>query len=188
MNKSDSNNMKIPFIMTLIGSVLLLVMILLPYASAKDDYKKYLKNNPNDFYVDEIKMTNASAINISMLEYSRIYAETARQGIYREVSILCIILISLFALFSLLTLIMSFFKKSIGIIIFDFLALVIFWLIHFDFADRGVLPNNSYKWGIANYLTNIVGILVIVGAVWLFVEKRKIKKHRKDQQKIPIQE
>lgn len=79
-------------------------------------------------------------------------------------------------------------KKTIGIIIFDFLALAIFWLIHFDYADRGVLPNNSYEWGIANYLTYIVGIVVAIGAVWLFVEKRKIKKLEKGQQKITIQE
>lgn len=175
MNKLNSERIKIPFLMTLIGSVLLLVMILLPYASAKDDYKEYLKSNPEDYYVSEIKMTNASAVNISMLEYSRIYAETARQGVYKEVSIICLVLISLFAIFSLLTLLMSLLKKAIGIIIFDMLALAVFWLIHFDYADRGVLPNNSYGWGIANYLTYIVGIAVAIGAVWLFVEKRRNK-------------
>ena len=106
MNKPNSEKIKIPFLMTFIGSVLLLIMILLPYASAKDDYKEYLKSDPKNYYVSEIKMTNASAVNISMLEYSRIYAETARQGIYKEVSIICIVLISLFALFSLLVLLM----------------------------------------------------------------------------------
>lgn len=187
MNKSDSG-IKIPFLITLIGSVLLLVMILLPYASAKDDYKGYLQSSPDDYYVSEIKMTNASAVNISMLEYGRIYVETARQGVYRDVSILCIALISLFAFFSLLTLIMSLLKKSIGIIIFDILALAIFWLIHFDYADRGVLPSSSYGWGIANYLTYIIGIAVAIGAVWLFAEKRKIKKLAKNEQKVDAQE
>lgn len=187
MNKSDLG-IKIPFLITLIGSVLLLVMILLPYASAKDDYKEYLQSSPNDYYVSEIKMTNASAVNISMLEYGRIYMETARQGVYRDVSILCIALISLFAFFSLLTLIMALLKKPIGIIIFDILVLAIFWLIHFDYADRGVLPSSSYGWGIANYLTYIIGIAVAIGAVWLFEEKRKIKKLVKNEQKVDAQE
>ena len=188
MNKPNSEKIKIPFLMTFIGSVLLLIMILLPYASAKDDYKEYLKSDPKNYYVSEIKMTNASAVNISMLEYSRIYAETARQGIYKEVSIICIVLISLFALFSLLALLMSLLKKATGIIIFDLLALAVFWLIHFDYADRGVLPTNSYGWGIANYLTYIVGIVVATGAVWLFVEKRKFKRLAKKQQVNTIQE
>lgn len=179
MSKSDP--VKIPFFITLIGAILLLVMTLLPYASAKDDYKAYLKGSPNDYYVSEIKMTNASAVNISMLEYGRIYAETARQGVYREVSIICIVLIALFAFFSLLTLLMSLLKKAIGIILFDFLALAIFWLMHFDYADRGVLPTDSYGWGIVNYLTYIIGVAVAIGAVWLFVEKRKRKKLAKTQ-------
>lgn len=178
---NESSKVKISFFITLIGSIMLLSMILLPYASAKDDYKEYLKSAPNDYYVNEIKMTNAAAVNISMLEYGRIYAETARQGVYREVSIICIVLIALFAFFSLLTLLMSLLKKAIGIIIFDFLALGIFWLMHFDYADRGVLPTNSYGWGMVNYLTYIVGIAVAIGTVWLFLEKRKIKRLGKAQ-------
>ncbi len=185
---NESNSAKIPFFITLIGAILLLAMTLLPYASAKDDYKEYLKSAPNDYYVSEIKMTNAAAVNISMLEYGRIYAETARQGVYREVSIICIVLIVLFAFFSLLTLLMSLLKKAIGIIIFDFLSLGIFWLMHFDYTDRGVLPTNSYGWGMVNYLTYIVGIAVAIGAVWLFVEKRKIKRLGKSQIEATIQE
>lgn len=185
MNKL--NAVKIPFLITLIGAILLLAMILLPYASAKGDYKEYLKSSPNDYYVSEIKMTNAAVVNISMLEYGCIYVETARQGIYKEISIICIVLIALFAFFSLLTLLMSLLKKSIGIIIFDFFALGIFWLMHFDYAARGVLPTNSYGWGIVNYLTYIIGIVVGIGAAWLFVEKRKIKKLGKKQEETTIQ-
>lgn len=66
---------------------------------SKRRLQRISKNAPNDYYVSEIKMTNAAAVNISMLEYGRIYAETARQGIYKEVSIICIVLIALFALF-----------------------------------------------------------------------------------------
>lgn len=113
---NESNSVKIPFFTTLIGSILLLAMILLPYASAKGDYKEYLKKSPNDYYVSEIRMTNAEAVNISMLEYGRIYAETARQGVYKEISIICIVLIALFAFFSLLTLLMSLLKKLLALL------------------------------------------------------------------------
>lgn len=188
MNKQNAGRLKIPFLMTLIGSVLLLIMILLPYASAKGDYKEHLKSNPESYYVSEIKMTNASAANISMLEYGRIYAAMARQGVYREVSIICIVLIVLFVFFSLLTLLMSLLKQAIGIMIFDLLALAVFWIIHFDYADRGVLPTDSYGWGIANYFTYIAGIAVAIGAVWLFLEKRKMKQLARNQQEITIQE
>ena len=177
---NESKSVKIPFFVTLIGSVLLLAMILLPYASAKENYKEYLKYAPNDYYIKEIKMTNAEAVHISMLEFGRIYMETARQeeGVYRGISIICIVLIASFAFFSLLTLLMSLLKKAIGIMICDVLALVIFSFMHFDFADRGVLPTDLYGWGIANYLTYIVGVAIAVGAIWLFVEKRKKLRRR----------
>lgn len=178
---NEPNAVKIPFLISLIGAILLFAMILLPYASAKGDYKEYLKNAPNDYYVSEIKMTNAEAVNISMLEYGRIYAETARQGVYKEISIICIVLIALFTFFSLLTLLMSLLKKAIGIIIFDFLALAIFWLMHFDYAGRGALPTDLYGWGMVNYLTYIIGIAVAIGAAWLLVEKRKIKSLEKSK-------
>ena len=51
---NESNVVEIPFLITLIGAIRLLAMILLPYASAKGDYKEYLKNAPNDYYVSEI--------------------------------------------------------------------------------------------------------------------------------------
>lgn len=188
MKKPNSGGQTIPFLMTFIGSVLLLAMILLPYASAKDDYKEQLKSDPENYFVSEIKMTNASAVNISLLEYGRIYAETARQGVYREVSIICMVLIALFAFFSLLTVLMSLLKKATGTMIFDLLALAVFWLIHFDYADRGVLPNDSYGWGIANYFTYIAGIAVAIGAVWLFLEKKKVKQLAKNQQELTTQE
>ena len=113
---NESKSVKIPFFVTLIGSVLLLAMILLPYASAKENYKEYLKYAPNDYYIKEIKMTNAEAVHISMLEFGRIYMETARQeeGVYRGISIICIVLIASFAFFSLLTLLMSLLKKRLA--------------------------------------------------------------------------
>lgn len=60
--------------------------------------------------------------------------------------------------------------------------------MHFDYADRGVLPTNSYGWGMVNYLTYIVSIAVAIGAVWLFVEKRNIKRLGKSQGEATIQE
>lgn len=75
----------------------------------------------------------------------------------KETSIVCIAIIAIFAVFALITIILTLLKKPIGIIISDLLALVIFSIIHFDFKDRGVIPNRFYDWGITNYLTYIVG-------------------------------
>ena len=84
-------------------------------------------------------------------------------------------IIVIFTVFALLTVFLSLIKKPIGIIVSDILALIAFKIIHFDFEDRGVIPSSSYNWGITNYLTYIIGIITIIGAVWMFIEKKKNK-------------
>ena len=158
-----------PFIITLIGAILMLVMLLLPYASANSEHKDYLIEHS-----DEIGMTNSEAVNISLVEFVRIYSEAINENINKETSIVCIAIIAIFAVFALITIILTLLKKPIGIIISDLLALVIFSIIHFDFKDRGVIPNRSYDWGITNYLTYIVGGVIIIGAVWMLIAKRRI--------------
>lgn len=188
MNRRKTKAMLYPFLITLIGSVLLLVMLLLPYASAKDDYKEYLIENAYDLYIEEIEMTNAEAVNISLVEFTKIYAEAANQGIHKEVSIVCIVVIVIFAGFAGITLLLSLCKRPIGIIIFDLLAMGVFRMIHFDFEDRGIIPSDSFDWGIVNYLTYIVGAVILGGAIWLFIEKRKAKKIAETEQNQLAQE
>lgn len=146
-----------PFIITLIGAILMLVMLLLPYASANSEHKDYLIEYSDDMYVQEIGMTNSEAVNISLVEFVRIYSEAINEDMNKETSIVCIAIIAIFAVFALITIILTLLKKPIGIIISDLLALVIFSIIHFDFKDRGVITNRSYDLGITNYLTYIVG-------------------------------
>lgn len=163
-----------PFIITLIGAILMLVMLLLPYASANSEHKDYLIEYSDDMYVQEIGMTNSEAVNISLVEFVRIYSEAINEDMNKETSIVCIAIIAIFAVFALITIILTLLKKPIGIIISDLLAMVIFSIIHFDFKDRGVIPNRSYDWGITNYFTYIVGGVIIIGAVWMLIAKRRI--------------
>ncbi len=185
---SKTKLMQSPVLMTIIGAVLMLLMVFLPYASATEEYEERLLKYEDEMYVEEIGMTNADARNISLFEYGRIYAEAANQGLYKEMSIACIVIISIFAGCALVTLLMSLIKKPIGIIIFDLLTMGAFKIICFDFEDRGVIPTNSYDWGVVYYVTYIVGVIVLAGAVWLFVEKRKAKKLVKAEQSVTVQE
>lgn len=175
MNREKAKTFS-PFLITLIGAVLLLVMLVLPYASAADEHKEFLTDHADSFYVEEIGMTNAEAVNISLVEYIRIYAEAVNQGLQKEASIACIVIISIFIGLSGITLLLALCRKPIGMIVSDLLALAAFGIIHFDFKDRGILPSHSYDWGIANYLTYVIGIVIAAGAVWLLIEKRSIKK------------
>lgn len=166
----------IPFGITLAGVVLMIIMLFLPYASATSEYKEVLNQNKEGIFAQEIGMTNADAVHISLVKYARIYAAGAKSlEAVKAVAIMGIIIISAYALFAVLTLLMTILKKSIAIIVFDILALLDFWLIRFDFSDRGVIPSSRYDWGIASYLPYFLGVVVLAGAIWMLVEKRKMK-------------
>ena len=181
MNQTGSKSKKFlyPFVAMLIGSLMLIVTLFMPFASATEDYKERLVEYSDSMYVEELDMTNEEAINISLFEFARIYSAAAEMGMSKSVSIACIVIIAVFGAFALLTLLFSAIKKPIPAIIFNLLAFAVFRITKWDFEDRGVIPNSNYDWGMAQYICYIGIIVVVVGAVALLVAKIKDKKQRK---------
>lgn len=173
--QNGKRRQRYPFLLMLVGSVVLLATLMMPFASATKEAKTYLLMDPDRMYAEELGMTNREAVNVSLVDYVRIYKVAVDQGIQKETAIAGMILIGVYALFSLLVLLFSALRKAIPVIVFDLLTLISFWLIHFDFKDRGVIPGGIYDWGIVNYLVYIIGVLILAGAVWLLVEKQKDK-------------
>lgn len=171
--------MMLPFVITVVCSVLFLLTVFLPYATAKPEHKAWLREHAELDYVEEIGMTNGEAVDLSLVEFMRIYAEAIRQDMQKEISIACIVIIAIFTGLSVITLLLALFKKPIGVMVFDVLAMVAFRIIHFDFEDRGVIPSSSYDWGITNTLVYVFGVCVLGVAVWLLVTKIKYKKCKK---------
>lgn len=183
INQTESKSKKLlyPFLAMLIGSLILIVTIFMPFSSAKGDYKKGLEALPETVIDKELDMTNKDAVNISLFEYARIYSAAAKTGGNNEartISIICIVLIAAFGAFAVLTLLFSLLKKPIAAIIFNLLAFIVFCVTKWDFKDRGVIPNFNYDWGIAQYICYIGIIIVMVGAVAFLVLKNKDKKQR----------
>ena len=174
--KSLSKNTVYPFWITLAGALLMAVMLFLPYASATEDFEKELMESPEQTYSMSTEMTNEEVVNISLFDYIKIDCAGMDYAATKAVAVANLVVILIFGVFVLLTILMSILKKPIATIVFDVLAIIAFTVIHFDFSDRGIIPSSKYDWGIANYLTYILGVIVLAGAVWQFIEKRKAKK------------
>ncbi len=172
-----------PALITIISSTLMLLVLLLPYASATEEYKEWLLEYADENYMEGTSMTNKGAVHISLVEFMRMYIKMVSDEAYRETSIICVVIIGIFVIFSLLALFMSIKKKPIGIIVFDIFTVIVFRIIRFDFKDRGVIENNSYDWGIASYLGYLIGIVIFIGAVWMFIEKKKAMKSIEEEDK-----
>lgn len=178
MNENKSKGLLYPFLAALVASALMVLMLFLPYASATEDYEERLMDNADEYMEEDIEFTCEDAVNMSLAEYVRGYSYYAGEGIQEGTAIASIVIIVAFGAFSVLAMVMSLLKKPIAIMVFDVLAMLAFKIINFDFDDRGVIGNKRYDWGVANWLTYVLGVVVLVAATWLFIAKRKLKKQK----------
>ena len=67
MKDLKNNKLFIPFIIALIGTILMVATVFLPYATAIDDHAESIKENPDAVVYEELDMTAQDMMNISMV-------------------------------------------------------------------------------------------------------------------------
>lgn len=174
-----NKNVMFPALATIIGAFLLLITLVLPFASANEDYKERLMSYPDAVYSEEADMTNEDAVNISLVEFIKIDSAAIEAEISEGTAIANMVVIIAFIVFAALTLLFSILKKPIPLIIFDVISFAVMQLLKFDFEDRGVIPSSSYDWGIAHIICYIGIAVVAVGAILLLIAKIKSKRSAK---------
>lgn len=160
----------------IIGAILLIITTFIPFASAKDEYKENLMNYPDSIYLEEVDMTNKDAVSISLVEFVKIDSVAVEIGVSEETAIANMVVIIAFCVFAVLTLLFSILRKPIAILIFDIISFLAMQLIKYDFKDRGIIPSNSYDWGVAPVICYISIVIIAVSAVLLLIAKIKNKK------------
>ncbi len=168
---------KIPYILTIIGTFLMLICIFLPYGSAKKDFADAMREMPDHVEIEELDLTSKDMINISMFKYTRIYYTLSEQVWGdKESGILYVVILSALGGFALIAAFCALSEKPIPIIIFSLLSFGVFCLQNYDYSDRGVLPSYLYNWGIGYYLFYVAFFVSIIGAIWFLIAKHKNNK------------
>ena len=170
-----------PVIAILVGAVLLLVSFFLPFASASAEYRQVLDSSGQSGY-EEFGMTPGDTKDISLFEFARMYltASSSDQSalqVMRAELIICLVIMLLIAVFSLLVLLFAILRHPIPVIVFALLAIAMFMALRWDFKDRGILPDDNYSYGVANYMYFVSVIVLLAGSIWLIVSRRKAKRH-----------
>lgn len=180
--KNLKNNLFIPFIIALIGTILMVTTVFLPYATAIDDHAENIKENPDAVVYEELDMTAQDMMNISMVEYANVYSNLADQ-LFGDSSygVFYVVLVALIGGFALLAALFAFLKKPIAVIVFNVLSFGVFSLQNWDYTDRGVIPSSSYDWGTGYYIFYVAVVITLVGAIWLLVNKIRNKKLCKNE-------
>lgn len=165
-----------PSLVVLAGAIILIAAFFLPYASATKEWKEFLTETSGEKYLEGSDMENQELINISLLEYTKLYSTL---GATLELGKFGYIYVALFAavgVCSFLVLIFAIFKKAIPVMVFDLLTFGTNYLLFGDFKDRGIMSGSNYHTGVGCYLYFAVTVVVFLGAVWLLITKIRIQK------------
>lgn len=154
--------------LTIVFAALLVAAFFLPYASAVEEYRAVLDQlSENPF-----GLANEELADISLLEYVRIYLNAAPEAfvaVYVPLTVAPAVL-------GVLTLLFSALRKPVPAIVFSVVTLGVTSLLSWDFEDRGVLPSDTYDWGVARWVYLAAGAAVIVCAIWQIVLRRQARR------------
>lgn len=167
----------LPAIIALIGALLMIVSVFLPYSTAIGERREWLDKHPDVVVIEEMDLTAADMKNISMAQYAHMY--NIMSEVYWHdpaVGVFYIVLVALVGGGALIAALFIWKRKPVGAIIFGALSYGAFSVMNFDFTDRGVIPSDTYDWGIAHTILPIAAMILALGAAWMIVKKIQIKK------------
>lgn len=172
--------LRLPFVISLIASLAVIIAFFMPLGSANEEYREYLEEYSQEINVEEIEMTNKEAINVSMYDFVKIYWNVYRP-IDKTLATLVTAIIGATGGLSLMALLFVLLKKPIGIFIFNLLTFASYHLMMWDFKDRGVIPSRYYDWGAAYYLYYAGLVLLFAASIYMLVKKIQVKKQIKSE-------
>lgn len=138
-----------------LGSLTMIISLFLPYITGG---------------YGEIKNSSMVSYVGLALEHGSEYTGSSVFGIIMLVFVICI------GLFSALALLFSLIKKPIPLLIFAVIACIVFFVLCWDFTDRGVVAEEAMSWGAAYYAFIIGTVVAVAGAVFMIIQKSRIKK------------
>lgn len=158
--------MKTPWVLTFVGPVMTLVSLFLPYASAKDaDQGAALSQLLGD-----------DAAHPSMVGFARIYLAHAGNEVPTAQAYLTVGLTGAIAAIAMVALLFAAFRKAIPVAVLSVLLCMAHRLQEYDFSDRGIVPSDTYAWGIGHHLLFAAVLVTMSGGIWFALDKRRVRK------------
>lgn len=168
-NQTISRNLTVPKIVAIVGNVLMLLCVFLPYASAAKDspYREYA-----DEMVDGVRAGELA--DPSMFKFVTLYNKLKDQTSNgSEIATIVMVLVAAIAIMAIIALIFACVSKGVPALVFSIIGFLLFLVLNWDFSDRGVVPTDDYSWGFGYYLFYVAALAAVVGAIWMIVVKRR---------------
>lgn len=169
VKKTINKKLIIPFIVALIGVLVMIAAMFLPYMTAQGKLAEYIELIDSTELEIENVSPSPSVISVSKV-ISTIYGED--DGKIAEIIVL------VFGGFVALTALFVLFKKPIAIMIFDLLAFGSFSFLNFAMKEDFIDPD-KYAWGIGYSVMHVAIAVIFAAAIWMLVKKIIAKRELK---------
>ena len=163
-----------PFFATLIGVLVMVIALFLPYMTAVGDMAEYIEKYPDRIEIESLEMTASDLASIPIISVSNIIT-----GVYGEDDgQIANIIVMVFGGCLVLTMLFAILKKPIAVMIFDLLTGGVFFFLNF-LMKEDFISADKYAWGIGYYIILIAAIAIFAGAIWLLATKVSLKREAK---------
>ena len=177
--KTLNKKLKLPFIVALIGVLVLVIGMFLPYMTAVGELAEYIEKYPDSIEIEEFDMTASDLKDVPMMSMGRIAASAYND----EEGILFNVIVIVFAFLSVLTALFVILKKTIVAMIFELITYGSFAVLNLA-TKADFFGADKYAWGIGYYAIVIAFVIVFAGAIWMLAKKISAKKELKAEKSV----
>ena len=179
MKKSLNKKLKLPFIVILIGVLILIAGMFLPYMTAVGELAEYIEKHPDSIEIAEFDITAGDLKDVPMVLMGMIAASAYNT----EEGILFSAIIIAFAFFAALTALFAALRKPIAVIIAELLSCGTFAFLDFG-SNADFYGIDMYARGSGYYVIATGFVIVFAGAIWMLVKKIVTKKKLKAERAV----
>lgn len=174
-----------PMIAVVLAGLFLLSCFFTPLLTATGEYREYLleKQDGDEAFGDIL--TNGQAVDISMQEYFKIhwdvYAENSTEEAIISTCIFCGT-----SIISLIILLFALLRKPVAVMVFDAIA-VVPYLLSISYISGKTNLFNIYEWSGTRNFYYVAYALILLGAVWMLINKVVFNRKIKAVKELPIE-
>ena len=169
-------NSRLPRLIAMVALFAAIAAFFLPFISATPEYREYASAYADEKPFAGVNITVSEIMDMSLFKYAKVYYQGG-EAIFRssDEGIFYGVLIGLIPGFALLTLLAVWRRKPVMTLVFDLLMGGTFYLVNWDFVDRGIMPSSGRVWAIAHHLYYPLAAVIAVCAIWMFVARRRMR-------------
>ena len=179
-NKFPQSRIRRPFLVVIIAAMAAILMFFMPYVTTVGDFRKSLETMGDKPVYETGDITAMGMMDMSLFEYAKAYYQSGKEIDGHESSnISGAIIYSSLGIMAILVFITVLMKKPVLIFILNICMGGVNYFMHSFVKYNGVINAYRAKEGVAFYAIYFCVAVIGIGAVWMFNEKRKIKKQNK---------